>query len=160
VRPASYRDAWLAEGLATFSGLWYVQSVRKRNDEYFKFLDRYATNVRDLSDDVGAIWLGRRNWEPRYKLAGTYDQKWLDDVFPFLPADFDERYYQAAPEDQQVPWLKGGDSWSAFTWPRKNATSVPGHCLRSILPALRASSSASHSSSAFTVSSYLAEKAL
>ena len=65
VRPASYRDAWLAEGLATFSGLWYVQSVRKRNDEYFKFLDRYATNVRDLSDDVGAIWLGRRNWEPR-----------------------------------------------------------------------------------------------
>ncbi len=29
--------------------------------------------------------------------AGTYDQKWLDDHFPFLPPDFDERYYQAAP---------------------------------------------------------------
>ncbi|MCC8392300.1 DUF2169 domain-containing protein [Paraburkholderia sp. MMS20-SJTR3] len=44
-----------------------------------------------------------RNWEPRYKFAGTYDQRWLDEVFPFLPADFDERYYQAAPADQQLP---------------------------------------------------------
>jgi hypothetical protein len=24
-RPASYRDAWLSEGLATFCGIWYVQ---------------------------------------------------------------------------------------------------------------------------------------
>lgn len=44
-----------------------------------------------------------RNWEPRYEFAGTYDQRWLDDVFPFLPMDFDERYYQAAPVDQQLP---------------------------------------------------------
>ena len=44
-----------------------------------------------------------RHWEPRYKYAGTYDQHWLDHVFPFLPADFDEQYYQAAPLDQQLP---------------------------------------------------------
>ena len=43
-----------------------------------------------------------RSWPPRLKYAGTYDQNWIDNVFPFLPADFDERYYQAAPEDQQV----------------------------------------------------------
>lgn len=65
VRPASYRDAWLAEGLATFSGLWYVQIVRKRNDEYFKFLDRYALDVRDARDDAGPIWMGFRNATPR-----------------------------------------------------------------------------------------------
>ena len=41
--------------------------------------------------------------------AGTYDQKWLDDVFPFLPADFDERYFQSAPEDQQTEYLRGGE---------------------------------------------------
>jgi hypothetical protein len=28
-------------------------------------------------------------------------------VFPFLPKDFDERYYQAAPDDQQVALPKG-----------------------------------------------------
>lgn len=47
-----------------------------------------------------------RGWEPRYMLAGTYDQPWLDDVFPFLPKDFDERYFQAAPLDQQIPFSK------------------------------------------------------
>jgi hypothetical protein len=50
-----------------------------------------------------------RAWEPRYKLAGTYDQKWLDDVCPFLPADFKDEYYQSAPKDQQMPHPKGGE---------------------------------------------------
>jgi hypothetical protein len=43
-----------------------------------------------------------RHWAPRAPYAGTYDQNWLDNVFPFLPADFDDRYYQSAPEDQQL----------------------------------------------------------
>lgn len=44
-----------------------------------------------------------RAWQQRACYAGTYDQQWLDEVFPFLPKDFDERYYQAAPLDQQIP---------------------------------------------------------
>lgn len=48
-----------------------------------------------------------RGWPQRARFAGTYDQQWLDEVFPFLPKDFDERYYQAVPEDQQVPIPKG-----------------------------------------------------
>ncbi|MFT3858208.1 MAG: DUF2169 domain-containing protein [Aquabacterium sp.] len=44
-----------------------------------------------------------RGWQQRACLAGTYDQQWLDHDFPFLPRDFDERYYQAAPVDQQLP---------------------------------------------------------
>lgn len=50
-----------------------------------------------------------RAWQPRPQYAGTYDQKWLDEVFPFLPSDFKENYYQAAPEDQQMPYPKGGE---------------------------------------------------
>ncbi len=50
-----------------------------------------------------------RGWQPRLAYAGTYDQRWQDEVFPFLPADFDDRYYQAAPEDQQIDFPKGGD---------------------------------------------------
>ena len=45
---------------------------------------------------------GRPRLDAPLSYAGTYDQNWLDNVFPFLPADFDERYYQAAPEDQQI----------------------------------------------------------
>jgi hypothetical protein len=44
-----------------------------------------------------------RHWLPRIGYAGTYDQQWLDEHFPFLPPDFDEQYYQAAPLDQQLP---------------------------------------------------------
>jgi hypothetical protein len=48
-----------------------------------------------------------RGWAGRSEYAGTYDQQWLDDVFPFLPKDFDERYFQAAPPDQQLPITRG-----------------------------------------------------
>jgi hypothetical protein len=51
-----------------------------------------------------------RSWEPRCKLAGTYDEPWLENVFPFLPADFDDRYYQCAPDDQQTEPLVGGET--------------------------------------------------
>lgn len=44
-----------------------------------------------------------RHWDPRYRYAGTYDAQWLAETFPFLPADFDEQYHQAAPLDQQLP---------------------------------------------------------
>lgn len=49
-----------------------------------------------------------RGWAARLKHAGTYDQKWQDDQFPFLPKDFDQKYYQAAPEDQQIVSPEGG----------------------------------------------------
>jgi hypothetical protein len=50
-----------------------------------------------------------RGWPSRIRYAGTYDQAWQDNVFPFLPADFDPRYYQCAPEDQQLAMPQGGE---------------------------------------------------
>lgn len=50
-----------------------------------------------------------RNYESRVAFAGTYNQKWLDNVAPFWPDDFDYRYFQAAPADQQIPYPKGGE---------------------------------------------------
>jgi hypothetical protein len=50
-----------------------------------------------------------RNWYPRSTLGGTYDQNWSDNTAPFLPDDFDERYYQCAPDDQQCGHLRGGE---------------------------------------------------
>lgn len=50
-----------------------------------------------------------RHWSPRRELAGTYDEAWKRDVFPFLPDDFDEAFNQVAPPEQQVPYLTGGE---------------------------------------------------
>lgn len=50
-----------------------------------------------------------RSWQPRLQWAGTYDQAWKDDVFPLLPEDFDDRFHQIAPEDQQLDYPQGGE---------------------------------------------------
>ena len=49
-----------------------------------------------------------RGWPERLRFAGTYDENWQKNVFPFLPVDFDERYYQMAPEDQQMDFPQTG----------------------------------------------------
>lgn len=50
-----------------------------------------------------------RGWEPRIQYGGTYDDEWLENQFPFLPHDFDNRYFQSAPVDQQIPFPNGGE---------------------------------------------------
>jgi hypothetical protein len=51
-----------------------------------------------------------RNFPERLAHAGTYDQHWLDEIFPDLPADFNPLYHQAAPADQQIPYPGGGET--------------------------------------------------
>lgn len=50
-----------------------------------------------------------RNWKPRFELAGTYDEKWVNERLPFFPDDFDDQYFQAAPPDQRMPYPVGGE---------------------------------------------------
>ncbi|NHZ88361.1 DUF2169 domain-containing protein [Massilia sp. CCM 8733] len=50
-----------------------------------------------------------RHWPPRKQYGGTYDAAWRRDVFPLLPEDFDERFHQCAPEDQQMAYPEGGE---------------------------------------------------
>ncbi|CDG19397.1 DUF2169 family type VI secretion system accessory protein [Xenorhabdus doucetiae] len=45
-----------------------------------------------------------RAWTPRRQLAGTYDDDWLSHRHPYLPKDFDFRYWNGAPADQQIDW--------------------------------------------------------
>jgi hypothetical protein len=83
-----------------------------------RLLGRPVCNTEDPRDPVKLPWgsyrpmsLGpvARGWQPRLAYAGTYDQNWLDNIFPFLPPDFDDRHFQAAPEDQQVDPPRPGE---------------------------------------------------
>jgi hypothetical protein len=51
-----------------------------------------------------------RHWAQRVRYAGTYDAHWQQEICPFLPPDFDERYFQSAPQDQQLDALHGGQA--------------------------------------------------
>jgi len=57
---ATYRDAWLSEGFADFSGLWYMQLVLKDNVKFFKQLDDWRRDLRARRGDIAPIGLGTR----------------------------------------------------------------------------------------------------
>ncbi len=61
----SYHDQWLSEGFATFSGLWYLQTVRKNNDKYFRLLDRWRDQIMENREERAPIWLGYRTSSSR-----------------------------------------------------------------------------------------------
>jgi hypothetical protein len=51
-----------------------------------------------------------RSWEPRLKLAGTYDERWQAEQLPLPPEDFDDRFFQAAhPDLVCTPHLRGDE---------------------------------------------------
>lgn len=67
--------------------------------------------IKSASDKYRPMSFGAipRVHPDRAMYVGTYDKYWRDYVAPMLPADFDERFYQSAPRDQQLPYLKGGE---------------------------------------------------
>jgi hypothetical protein len=50
------------------------------------------------------------HWQPRVKLAGTYDDRWKKDRCPLLPADFDPTFHNVAPADQQLTGYVVGET--------------------------------------------------
>jgi hypothetical protein len=63
----------------------------------------------DRPAPAGFGFIGR-DWLPRRALAGTYDDAWQAERMPFLPADFDERYFNAAPPGLTSPRpFRGGE---------------------------------------------------
>lgn len=49
------------------------------------------------------------HWQPRVAHAGTYDSAYRENRHPLLPRDFDPRYFNAAPPDQQLPTYEPGE---------------------------------------------------
>jgi hypothetical protein len=69
--------------------------------------------IRSTSDRPAPAGFGvvAAHWRTRAAFAGTYDDHWMRTRQPLLPEDFDDRFYQCAPQDQQVDgFLRGGES--------------------------------------------------
>jgi hypothetical protein len=104
----------LAEAhLANPSGLGYAGSktADQMHDEPAPSLEKpgKAVGSPGAKLEPWALSAVARHWSPRRELAGTYDEAWQRDVFPLLPADFNEAYHQCSPLDQQIPHLQGGE---------------------------------------------------
>lgn len=83
-----------------------VDGLRLPNIEY---ADRRVQRWNDRPSPAG-FGPVPAHWQPRVRLAGTYDERWQQERFPLLPHDFDDRHCQCAPADQQAPqFLMGGE---------------------------------------------------
>ena len=67
-----------------------------------------AKNMQDIAKQYSCRPAGfgsvGRSWSPRVSLTGTYDEQWQQERWPLSPIDFDEHYWNAAPQDQQCAW--------------------------------------------------------
>jgi hypothetical protein len=69
---------------------------------------RRISGIKDRPPPAGFGPVGP-GWEPRLKLAGTYDAKWKESRFPLLPLDFDRRFFNAGSADLVVNGFLRGD---------------------------------------------------
>jgi hypothetical protein len=74
-----------------------------------EFPDQLIGNEDDRPAPAG-LGVISKHWQPRLAYAGTYDEAWLEDQFPLLPADFDERFFQSVAPDQWIKHPQGGEA--------------------------------------------------
>jgi hypothetical protein len=74
-----------------------------------EYPDQLISSWDDRPQPAGFGPIGS-HWQPRAAFAGTYDDHWMKSRQPLLPNDFDDRFYQCVPADQQAPdFLRGGE---------------------------------------------------
>jgi hypothetical protein len=90
-------------------GFWHFKDKAKGRP--LPNTEEIGRPVTDPSESYQPMSFGPvgRSWTPRVQYAGTYDSDWLDNRAPFWPDDFEYRYFQAAPQDQQIPHATGGE---------------------------------------------------
>ncbi|NMO13792.1 DUF2169 domain-containing protein [Pyxidicoccus fallax] len=75
-------------------------------------LEDPAEPLREFGQKVTPVGFGftSPDWQPRAKLAGTYDEAWNKTRKPLLPKDFDRRFFNAAAPGLVTPgYLKGDE---------------------------------------------------
>jgi hypothetical protein len=68
--------------------------------------------ISEYSDQPAPACFGfcAPNWHPRVTFAGTYDDAWQTTRAPYLPEDFDRRFFNMAHPDLIYPgYLQGGE---------------------------------------------------
>ncbi len=71
--------------------------------------DRLISGGQDRPAPAGFGYIAP-DWAPRRNYAGTYDEKWRKNRAPFLPVDFDRRFFNCAHPDLIADgYLKGNE---------------------------------------------------
>jgi hypothetical protein len=90
-------------------GMGFAVVARPRDP--LPLLEYQGALVHSLRDRPPPACLGfiPAGWVQRSVLAGTFDDAWAKNRRPLFPKNFDQRFYNAVPQDQVLlPGLKGG----------------------------------------------------
>jgi hypothetical protein len=75
---ATYHDQWLSEGFSEYSGLWYMQTIRRDNESFFRTLARWRDLILNNrkyvlgnGQEAGPVSLGPRTHSKETR--GDYD---------------------------------------------------------------------------------------
>lgn len=103
--PASYKHNTVGTGWAQTKNQRFIPGLRLPNTQAI------GEEIRSPFGDYKPMSFGPmgRGWPGRIEYGGTYDDNWANNIFPFLPPDFDDRYFQMAPTDQQIHPPRGGE---------------------------------------------------
>jgi len=72
--------------------------------------DKLISNYTDRPDPA-CFALSSPTWHPRLNYLGTYDEEWQANRAPYLPSDFDNRFFNMAHNNLIYPgYLQGGES--------------------------------------------------
>jgi hypothetical protein len=76
-------------------------------------LEDPADLIRQHSDQPApsCFAFSSSSWQPRANYVGTYDQSWQNQQAPYLPGDFDKRFFNSAHSDLIYPgFLRGREA--------------------------------------------------
>ena len=123
--PLTYENAYGGKDTSTKDPKHHGQESRnpvgrgyRAKKSQLDFADALLPNIEDSESLLrhpgdglapqGFGFIGR-DWQPRLKYSGTYDQKWMEERMPLLPLNFDERFHNAAHPDLTAKGYLRGD---------------------------------------------------
>lgn len=92
-------------------GVWDDFDKIDKRRHFLPAIEAPGHLIRSIKDRPKPAGFGPLNstWQQRMEKVGTYDDKWLEKRWPWFPEDFDWSYFNAAPEELQVPGYLNGD---------------------------------------------------
>ncbi|AKQ63148.1 hypothetical protein A176_000060 [Myxococcus hansupus] len=93
-------------------GRGLYENAKEALDKPLPSIEEPQSLIRSWTDRPSPCGFGpvARHWLPRSRWAGTYDAAWVEKRAPLWPPDFDERFFQTAPQGlQATPHLRGGE---------------------------------------------------
>ncbi len=95
-------------------GVFHKELIKQNIRIELPQIEAWGKTIEEIEKEYRPEGLGfiHRSWQPRVKLAGTFDNDWLENKHPVMPDDFQESHNNSAHPNLQLKekgYFEGGD---------------------------------------------------